>query len=309
MNTTTQTDPLAEIEAFFTSGGARTSAETVTVRTARFFECLDAARAQLAAPDAPGVMSDEPKLPDAFGYLCDWGNDSYGLTRQTIYYGEPGSATVDDWNEYPKVHHNTQVFTADQLQAYARQYAQWNATKRVVPDGWRLERKGFEGLPRIVLTSQDGRSWSWTNDRDTGTSNDLMYAFLDAMLTAAQAAPTDAGPSAPWLSLAHTICNENMIAAGHITERLNSLRSRLDDHRAADEAWAKAPAVRECGEVLLTLKELEWIGHRLTSGGIYTAPSCPLCHRFKHRNAHAPGCKLAAAIAQAQAQAQQGAGS
>jgi len=48
MNTTTQTDPLAEIEAFFTSGSARTGAETVTVRTDRFFQCLDAARQSIA---------------------------------------------------------------------------------------------------------------------------------------------------------------------------------------------------------------------------------------------------------------------
>ena len=59
--------------------------------------------------------------PEPMGYLCDWGNDSYGLTRQTIYYGEPGSATLDDWNEFPKVHENTEVFTATQLhQAFAQ---------------------------------------------------------------------------------------------------------------------------------------------------------------------------------------------
>ena len=49
-----------------------------------------------------------------FGYLCDWG-DKNGLTNQTIYYGEPGSSTVDDWNDYPKVHENTPLFTEDQI--------------------------------------------------------------------------------------------------------------------------------------------------------------------------------------------------
>lgn len=58
-----------------------------------------------------------PKLPDPFAYLCDWGNDSYGLTRQVVYYGEPGSATLDDWNEYPKVRENEPIYTADQMRA------------------------------------------------------------------------------------------------------------------------------------------------------------------------------------------------
>lgn len=51
-----------------------------------------------------------------FGYLCDWG-DKNGLTNQTIYYGEPGSSTVDDWNDYPKVHENIPLFTEDQIES------------------------------------------------------------------------------------------------------------------------------------------------------------------------------------------------
>lgn len=56
-------------------------------------------------------------LPEPMGYLCDWGNDSYGLPRQTVYYYEPGCAIEDDWNCHPKVHHNTKLFTAEQLAA------------------------------------------------------------------------------------------------------------------------------------------------------------------------------------------------
>jgi hypothetical protein len=54
------------------------------------------------------------KQGEPFGYLCDWGDDSYGLTRQTFYYGERGSPTLDDWNEYPKVHHNLPLYTTPQ---------------------------------------------------------------------------------------------------------------------------------------------------------------------------------------------------
>ena len=60
----------------------------------------------------------EVELPEPMGYLCDWGNDSYGLTHQTVYYGEPGSPIEDDWNCHPTVHKNTQLFTRDQLLAY-----------------------------------------------------------------------------------------------------------------------------------------------------------------------------------------------
>lgn len=58
------------------------------------------------------------EVPEPMGYLCDWGNDSYGLTHQTVYYGEPGSPIEDDWNCHPTVHKNTQLFTRDQLLRY-----------------------------------------------------------------------------------------------------------------------------------------------------------------------------------------------
>jgi hypothetical protein len=46
-----------------------------------------------------------------YGYLCDWGNNRDGSTDQVFYYGEPGSATVDDWNAYPKIHTNLPLYT------------------------------------------------------------------------------------------------------------------------------------------------------------------------------------------------------
>lgn len=58
----------------------------------------------------------EIKLPEPFGYFCDWG-DYQQEQRIAIYYGEPGSAIEDDWNESPKVHKNLPLFTADQMKA------------------------------------------------------------------------------------------------------------------------------------------------------------------------------------------------
>ena len=60
------------------------------------------------------------KLPEPFGYFCDWGNDSLGLQRIAMYYGEPGNGIDDDWNRHPEVHKNTAVFTADQLKQAIR---------------------------------------------------------------------------------------------------------------------------------------------------------------------------------------------
>lgn len=55
------------------------------------------------------------KLPEPLGYLCDWGDDRYGLPNQIVYYGGPGSAIEDDWNEHPEVHLNTPIHTESQL--------------------------------------------------------------------------------------------------------------------------------------------------------------------------------------------------
>lgn len=54
---------------------------------------------------------------EPFGYLCDWGNDSYGLQRVAVYYREPGSGVEDDWNESPRVHENLPIYTQTQLLA------------------------------------------------------------------------------------------------------------------------------------------------------------------------------------------------
>lgn len=51
---------------------------------------------------------EQPAAP--FGYLCDWGPDNTGLPRQIFYYGEPGSAAEDDWNEVPQVHRNLPLY-------------------------------------------------------------------------------------------------------------------------------------------------------------------------------------------------------
>lgn len=46
---------------------------------------------------------------EPFGYFCDWG-DHDGLQRIAMYYGEPGSGSIDDWNEAPKVHRNLPLY-------------------------------------------------------------------------------------------------------------------------------------------------------------------------------------------------------
>ena len=73
---------------------------------------------QYVPSEAPAMIrrlvEELDKQGEPFGYLCDWGDDSYGLTRQTFYYGERGSPTLDDWNEYPKVHHNLPLYTTPQ---------------------------------------------------------------------------------------------------------------------------------------------------------------------------------------------------
>ena len=62
-----------------------------------------------AAPQPPSVNSASENI---FGYFCDWGNDSYGLQRIAMYYGEPGNAISDDWNEHPKVCENLPLYTS-----------------------------------------------------------------------------------------------------------------------------------------------------------------------------------------------------
>ena len=60
------------------------------------------------------------KLPEPLGYLCDWGDDRYGLPNQIVYYGGPGSAIEDGWSEHPEVHLNTPIHTESQLKQVVR---------------------------------------------------------------------------------------------------------------------------------------------------------------------------------------------
>ena len=60
------------------------------------------------------------KLPEPLGYLCDWGDDRYGLPNQIVYYGGPGSAIEDGWSEHPEVHLNTPIHTEAQLKQAVR---------------------------------------------------------------------------------------------------------------------------------------------------------------------------------------------
>lgn len=69
---------------------------------------------------AQGVEASMIKLPEPLGYLCDWGDDRYGLPNQIVYYDGPGSAIEDDWNEHPEVHLNTPIYTEAQLKQAVR---------------------------------------------------------------------------------------------------------------------------------------------------------------------------------------------
>jgi hypothetical protein len=66
-------------------------------------------------------------------------------------------------------------------------------------------------------------------------------AQLRALLDAPVAAPADADPNAPWLSLAHMICSDAGSPPGHITARLEALRDKIDAPVAAP---AEPPATK-----------------------------------------------------------------
>jgi len=78
-----------------------------------------------------------------FGYFCDWGNDSYGLQRIAMYYGEPGSGTADDWNEFPKVYENIPLYTRPP------------APPELAEAAKKLERAMIRVLDKIPLTDSD----------------------------------------------------------------------------------------------------------------------------------------------------------
>jgi len=149
MNTTTQTDPLAELEAaledlvrFCNQSGDYTSNATEVIHAEAVLEQLHKSRrAQLAAP-APGVMSDE---------------------EMDVVY-----------TEFSK------HFLAVVGKVIDHQYAQWHASNRVVPDGWRL----VPVEPTEAMLSA-GKQEAHTNK---GAMTKCVRIF-NAMLTAAPAAP------------------------------------------------------------------------------------------------------------------------
>lgn len=73
-------------------------------------ECIKAQRDELREKLAAIESQPVPVEPKPFGHLCEW--DSL---NQALYYGEPGSASVDDWNKFPNVHHNLPLYSKDAI--------------------------------------------------------------------------------------------------------------------------------------------------------------------------------------------------
>ena len=90
-----------------------------------------------------------------FGYLCDWGNDSYGLQRVAFYYGEPGSATEDDWNEFPKVHNNLALYLAPQPDYKAQRDALLDFANHIATAP-QLSGTGWQEMAQMVVASVKG---------------------------------------------------------------------------------------------------------------------------------------------------------
>jgi hypothetical protein len=218
------------------AGGSRSDAD----RAIRAAELLALIRGGQAAP-AQGVMSDEPKLPKSL-------------------VGCPSCMTLCP-----------SAFTADQMHAYARQYAQWHASKRVVPES-------VAGLLLELLNEPDR-----TLDQRPDRRGRVRAAY--EMLTAAP-------------------------ASRHLfrtTEQMTELVKLEDATGGVFAAGAlAAPAVREGGLPLDLLKRLEWSGFAYDRHG-EPYGYCPVCKANEDGRTHKDGCTLAGAIAQAQAQ--QGAGS
>ena len=115
---------------------------------------------QYVPSEAPAMIrrlvEELDKQGEPFGYLCDWGDDSYGLTRQTFYYGERGSPTLDDWNEYPKVHHNLTLYTAPQTKPQTKPLSDeeiWELHQEhidEIPCGHSMKTIGFVDFARAI---------------------------------------------------------------------------------------------------------------------------------------------------------------
>lgn len=115
-------------------------------------------------------MTDKPSREDVlklagepFGYFCDWG-DYQSEQRIAMYYGEPGSASIDDWNEMPKVHKNKPLYTEAQLLAMYAAGAEWmreavRNSIRSLDDGeapeYRACEEAISALP-ITPTNTEG---------------------------------------------------------------------------------------------------------------------------------------------------------
>jgi hypothetical protein len=109
-----------------------------------------------------------------FGYLCDWGNDSYGLPRQTVYYGEPGSAIEDDWSVYPKVHHNLPIYTTPPASQHDLQAI--NTLEQERQKAWRL---GYNAGQKAIQQAAQAVPEGWQLVPVEPTSEMISAALRD----------------------------------------------------------------------------------------------------------------------------------
>lgn len=88
-------------------------------------------------------MSDQIK---PFGYFCDWG-DADGVQRIAMYYGGPGSAIEDDWNEIPSVHRNIPLYSPETVQHLQEQNAR-------LLEALKNSQKGFAAVEELIEHSE-----------------------------------------------------------------------------------------------------------------------------------------------------------
>lgn len=56
------------------------------------------------------------KMPEPFGYLCEWRSPSSMFKNTQVFYeGEQGNAIDDDWNSHPDVYKNLPLYTKQAL--------------------------------------------------------------------------------------------------------------------------------------------------------------------------------------------------
>lgn len=116
--------------------------------------------------DLPSVGT---ALPAPFGFLCEWATSGGFPATQTVYYGGPGNGIDDDWNCFPEVYENMPIYTAEQMQAYARaavQAAQPEVVRAAIPlTPFEMQSNSSrvnwaEDLIRQLPEDHDGRN-SW----------------------------------------------------------------------------------------------------------------------------------------------------